>query len=87
MIVGPVTALYTYSNIQHRSNYYTTMELNTYCTEIKYFYLELLAFYFILIGLSGKLFWDKRILKHVFHSKHVTNKIGSNIHLPCKLTC
>ena len=32
------------------------MELNTYCTEIKYFYLELLAFYFILIGFRGEVF-------------------------------
>ena len=97
MIIEPVTALYTCSNIQHRSSYYTNyctrssyytmMELNTYCTEIKYFYLELLAFYFILIGLSGELFWDEGISKHVFHSKQVTNKIGSNVHLLCTLTC
>ena len=69
------------------------MELNTYCIEIKYFYLELLAFYYILIGLGGELFWDKGISKHVFYSKHVnhwntnTNQIGSNIYLPCKHTC
>ena len=62
------------------------MELNTYCTEIKYFYLELLAFYLILIGLSGELFWDKGIWKHVFHSKQVTNITGSKIHLPCILS-
>ena len=29
----------------------------------------------------------KEFQKNVFHSKHVTNKIGSNVHLPCKLTC
>ena len=93
MIIESITALYTCSNIQHRSSYYTVMELNTYCTEVKYFYPGLLAFYVILIGLSGELFLDKGISKHVFHSKHVNhqntiaNKIGSNVHLPCKLTC
>ena len=61
------------------------MELNTCCTEIKYFYLELLAFYLILIGLSGELFWDKGLSKHVFNSKQVSNKICSKIHLPCTL--
>ena len=35
------------------------MESNTHCSDIKYFYLELLAFYLILIGLSGELFWNK----------------------------
>ena len=29
------------------------MESNTHCSDIKYFYLEILAFYFILLGLSG----------------------------------
>ena len=62
------------------------MELNTQCTEIKYFYLQLLAFHLILIGLSGELFRDKGISKHVFHSKQVTNKIGSKAHLPCTLS-
>ena len=93
VVIGSINALYSCSNIQHRSSYYTLMEWNTYCTEIKYLYLELLGFYYILIGLSGQLFWDKEISKHVFQSKHVnrwntnTKKIGSNVHLPCKLPC
>ena len=53
------------------------MESNTHCSDIKYFYLELLAFYLILIGLSGELFWNKRISKHVH--KQVANKTASKI--------
>ena len=54
------------------------MEPNTHCSDIKYFYLELLAFYLILIGLSGELFWNKgtankSISKHVLH-KEVAKK-------------
>ena len=61
------------------------MELNTHCTEIKYFYLELLALYLILTSLSLELFWDKGLSKHVFDHKQVTNKICSKIHMPCTL--
>ena len=54
------------------------MEPNTHCSDIKYFYLELLAFYIILIGLSGELFWNKgtankAISKHALH-KEVAKK-------------
>ena len=55
------------------------MEPNTHCSDIKYFYLELMAFYLILIGLSGELFWNKGtankgtankgISKHVLHKE------------------
>ena len=54
------------------------MESNTHCSDIKYFYLELLAFYRILIGLSGELFWNKGISKHVLH-KEVANKKASKL--------
>ena len=52
------------------------MESNTHCPDIKYFYLELLAFYLILIGLSGELFWNKGISKHVLH-KDVAKKASN----------
>ena len=57
------------------------MEPNTHCSDIKYFYLELLAFYLILIGLSGELFWNKGtsnkgISKHVLH-KDIANKASN----------
>ena len=50
------------------------MEPNTHCSDIKYFYLELLAFYLILIGLSQELFWNKGtankgISKHALHKR------------------
>ena len=59
------------------------MESNTHCSDIKYLYLELLAFYLILIGLSGELFWNKGISnkgmsKHVLH-KEVANKKASKM--------
>ena len=54
------------------------MEPNTHYSDIKYLYLELLAFYLILIGLSGELFWNKGtsnkgVLKHVLQ-KEVAKK-------------
>ena len=49
------------------------MESNTHCSDIKYFYLELLAFYIILIGLSGELFWNKGT-SNKGTSKHVLHK-------------
>ena len=57
------------------------MEPNTHCSDIKYFYLELLAFYLILIGLSGELFWNKgtankAISKHALH-KEVAKKASN----------
>ena len=62
------------------------MELHTHGSDIKYFYLELLAFYLILIGLSGELFWNKGIsIKHVLH-KQVANKTVSKICLPYTLS-
>ena len=96
MIIGSVAAFYTCSNIQHRSSYYTNyctrssyytmMELNAYFTEIKYYYLELLAFYF-LIGLSEECFWDKGISNMSSIANRSVTKIGSNVHLPCTLAC
>ena len=57
------------------------MEPNTHCSDIKYFYLELLAFYLILIGISGELSWNKGtsnkgVLKHVLH-KEVAKKTSN----------
>ena len=62
------------------------MESNTHCSDIKYFYLELLAFYVILIGLSGELFWNKGISKHVLHKEIANNKKASKICLPYTLS-
>ena len=58
------------------------MEPNNHYSDIKYFYLKLLAFYLILIGLSGELFWNKgtsyrEVLKHVLHKE--TAKKASNM--------
>ena len=57
------------------------MEPNNHYSGIRYFYLELLAFYLILIGLSGELFWNKGtsnkgVLKHVLH-KEIAKKASN----------
>ena len=52
------------------------MESNTHCSDIKYFYLEFLAFYVILIGLSGGLFWKKGTSKHALHANKKASKLS-----------